>query len=520
MVDANPDPVESYMIAWRQVRAFLKEEQYKESLELSTLDKKRAQLRALAASLGNGEDFQSNFESLSEEVRKLQALHDHKVRLWSREKFLSLGDTNSHYFLSRFITRCLRGRLSLLKLDNCNILTSQPDMTREVFDFFSHIYDKPDESSESLAERSKMLKVVLPVISHPQQDALKRKEVQTVILAGGVSLDVSALADNTAVFLTLYQDSFRRFLELLSRFQMVSGAKVNYRKSKILLIGKYIKPHDWLLNLPFQVLGRFQATKYLGVTVATELRPQHAWAHAISAIEGRVHSLVDRNLSFEGRCITLRGAAFFRRLGLVWQDLRKFFGWRPPGISIPGQTPFRQGLELLRKADFLSHDEFLEACSLPDSHLPWASFLDFCSGGDDVHQPLLIKLRSVRTFSGSFQMQPAEWKILPPVSLYPGWSLLCCYTFSSCENGHLLIACASFLLLLEEEMRVIVRRRDEDSQLGGVLLSTAEVLLAQAKDASNKRKEFLKRAILPVLDDLPGIPDRNFQQYDRFFGTS
>ncbi|KAL3686068.1 hypothetical protein R1sor_004090 [Riccia sorocarpa] len=77
-----------------------------------------------------------------------------------------------------------------------------------------------------------------------------------VELPGGLTLDVSALADDTAAFL--------------------------------------------------QVLGRYKATRYLGIMVASSLEPQDAWAHAIATISNRLYNLSDKLLNFEGRCTVLR----------------------------------------------------------------------------------------------------------------------------------------------------------------------------------------------------------------------
>ncbi|KAL3680897.1 hypothetical protein R1sor_023853 [Riccia sorocarpa] len=80
-------------------------------------------------------------------------------------------------------------------------------------------------------------------------------------IRGVASLDVSALADDMAVFLSIDETSFREFFHLLDRFQLASGAKVNLRKSKIMLLGRYRKPPDWINELPLQLLGRTQPTR-------------------------------------------------------------------------------------------------------------------------------------------------------------------------------------------------------------------------------------------------------------------
>ncbi|KAL3694782.1 hypothetical protein R1sor_008433 [Riccia sorocarpa] len=74
------------------------------------------------------------------------------------------------------------------------------------------------------------------------QSAANAGAIQTVQLPGDLTLDVTALADDTAIFLALHEPTFQEFFQLLGRFQSSSGAKVNLIKSKIMLLGRYSPP--------------------------------------------------------------------------------------------------------------------------------------------------------------------------------------------------------------------------------------------------------------------------------------
>ncbi|KAL3694337.1 hypothetical protein R1sor_007988 [Riccia sorocarpa] len=281
-------------------------------------------------------------------------------------------DTNSHYFLTKFKRRSAHGTLKVLRRDDGTLLTSQTDITKEVYSFYERLYRQPEEGSDVLNDRDDMLRLLGPVISpgeqlfldnppsyrefsdvlysspkgkapgmdgfsyealrkiwpdvgedftatmhsswetgsfpastlegglsdgafdrvqvnssftpefpicrgmrqgcplapllfavstipfilHAQENAKKGKFV-TAELPGGMRLDVAALADNTAAFLAVHEPTFREFLRLLEVFQSASGAKINFAKSKILLLGKYSRPHDWLTAGPFKVLGKY-----------------------------------------------------------------------------------------------------------------------------------------------------------------------------------------------------------------------------------------------------------------------
>ncbi|KAL3683906.1 hypothetical protein R1sor_001928 [Riccia sorocarpa] len=115
-----------------------------------------------------------------------------------------------------------------------------------------------------------------------------------------------ALADGTAVFLAIDQPSFLIFLNILRVFQLGSGAKVNLQKTKVLMLGRYTRPPDWLQNGPFQVLSRTESARYLGVTVASDLKPKDAWFRTVISLTSRLQGFSGKSISFEGRCAVLR----------------------------------------------------------------------------------------------------------------------------------------------------------------------------------------------------------------------
>ncbi|KAL3675517.1 hypothetical protein R1sor_025465 [Riccia sorocarpa] len=358
---------QNYFKAWMEIRAIAKEKQYRESQQLSSLDKMRKRLLELSNKPPNGDPHSPEILALTEEVRKLQAIHDHTHRLWSREKFILLGETNSAYYLRRFKQRAARGTIKTLMLDDGSVIRSQTNITREVHRFFSDIYSKPIKDQHTVRKRDKLLQilrpslssgenlflsevpshrefsdilrampsgkapvidcfgndwrpivlltahykllakviatrlvVILPKVVPPQQqgfikgrgvhgcvlnlllahESLRRtrrnvafvmldlekaydklSSIQPVKLPGGVTFDVTALADDTALFLALHEPTFHVFFRLLESFQAASRVKVNLRKSKIMVVGKYSQPPSWLLQQPIQVLGKSQSTR-------------------------------------------------------------------------------------------------------------------------------------------------------------------------------------------------------------------------------------------------------------------
>ncbi|KAL3684022.1 hypothetical protein R1sor_002044 [Riccia sorocarpa] len=491
---------EKYLNAWRELRSAVKDAQYLESQQLSTLDSKKKELRELASNADKSGEELDRYATLADQVRKLQSLHDHKIRLWSREKYLKQGETCSGYFLKKFKGKSFQAKIHSIKLDNGQVVRSQNDIVREVHRFYSNLYVMPVETGQIKADRERLLNLLQPVVSSgegafltevpshreftdilntapkgkapgmdgfgyeaflkiwgkigedytalmancwntgefpscflegvikllpkdprpeslhqwrpiallsvhykllakviaarlaillpnivPTQqqgfirgrgthncilnlllanDSLKRVRRQgaflmldlekaydrlsleflwgvldrlgfgekfitilqsfstgavarvqqgisegnmkAIKLADDITLDVLALADDTAIYLALHEESFQHLFGILAAFQSASGASVNWRKTKLMLLGKYTKPPDWLARFPFSVLGRSQTAKYLGVPVATVPRAQDSWAHIIAAVGKKVQALLLHRLSFEGRCVVLR----------------------------------------------------------------------------------------------------------------------------------------------------------------------------------------------------------------------
>ncbi|KAL3683491.1 hypothetical protein R1sor_001513 [Riccia sorocarpa] len=151
---------QDFFAAWRQVRGVVKDAQYQESQELSTLDVKRKQLSQLGNLGMLSPDQLQTYGTLADEVRRLDAIQHHKFCLWSREKFLAFGDSNSRYFLSKFKRRSAHCTLKSLQRDDGSVLVSQTDITKEVYNFYEQLYQEPQSSDDALRDREKLLGIL------------------------------------------------------------------------------------------------------------------------------------------------------------------------------------------------------------------------------------------------------------------------------------------------------------------------------------------------------------------------
>ncbi|KAL3686073.1 hypothetical protein R1sor_004095 [Riccia sorocarpa] len=258
----------------------------------------------------------------------------------------------------------------------------------------------------------------VPFILAAQKGA-KNGTFAAVKLPGGLTLDVSALADDTAAFL--------------------------------------------------QVLGRYKATRYLGIMVASSLKPQDAWAHAIATIRRSkvplvawdyisaplrdgglgIWNLSNFNYAFLVKYVSsllvkpsdalwpdvfwslcrdnirrsrqqfllfgpparMVDPPFFSKMLDTWCSFREELCWAPKVISIPASLSLGFALSLIFNAGVISQDERdFVASSLPDDAI-WEDLFSFQSEFHGSQQSLWPKLCSLHVQQGSFVFSPQEWKL-------------------------------------------------------------------------------------------------------------
>ncbi|KAL3687572.1 hypothetical protein R1sor_013881 [Riccia sorocarpa] len=138
------------------------------------MDSKRKLLSQLTNKNNPTELDLHKFGVLTNDVRRLEAIKDHKLRLWARDKFIAKGESCSAYYLRRFKARGLRGKIHSLKREDGSVARSQPELVQEVHRFFSKTFARPQDSDNALRDRKQLLQVMDPVISAEQRTLLTK----------------------------------------------------------------------------------------------------------------------------------------------------------------------------------------------------------------------------------------------------------------------------------------------------------------------------------------------------------
>ncbi|KAL3685886.1 hypothetical protein R1sor_003908 [Riccia sorocarpa] len=114
--------------------------------------------------------FVQAWSKLRQETKDCQYQEEYLRRVWSRERYIHLGETNSPYFLRKFRIRRQKARIPLLITSEGVHLNTDSDILEEVFKHFSMVFSG-DSQNFDLQRQSQYLQVFSGKVTS-QQNAL------------------------------------------------------------------------------------------------------------------------------------------------------------------------------------------------------------------------------------------------------------------------------------------------------------------------------------------------------------
>ncbi|KAL3680854.1 hypothetical protein R1sor_023810 [Riccia sorocarpa] len=124
-------------------------------------------MKSLTANADNANGSMEHVLQLAQHIAKLEAWEEHRWRLWSRERFLHLGDTSFPYFLRRFRQKRCKKAIQSLTTEDDRILTSPVDITQEVYIHYTQVFAAPLSPADVTTPRD-FLSVLSGRVSLPQ----------------------------------------------------------------------------------------------------------------------------------------------------------------------------------------------------------------------------------------------------------------------------------------------------------------------------------------------------------------
>jgi hypothetical protein len=119
-------------------------------------------------------------------------------------------------------------------------------------------------------------------------------------------IKISQYADDKNNVMSNDHDA-QALLRHFGTYEAASGAKINYNKSCVMLVGGATAAH--FPSLPFHILGENETTKHLGFTVGLNVTDRDIWLQCLGKFVRTLRDWSRRDLSVQGRITVLTSLA-------------------------------------------------------------------------------------------------------------------------------------------------------------------------------------------------------------------
>ncbi|KAL3676950.1 hypothetical protein R1sor_026898 [Riccia sorocarpa] len=134
--------------------------------------------------------------------------------------------------------------------------------------------------------------------------------IKPIKLSEEVATSVVCLADDTALYTKIHRESVLGIFKLLDEFQLATGGKINWQKSKLLPIGRNRRLPGWVRDLPLQRVECNRPMRYLGASLSTLWKGVDNGNLLVGALERKSKNLSHKFMSFESRVVALKFGVF------------------------------------------------------------------------------------------------------------------------------------------------------------------------------------------------------------------
>ncbi|KAL3690555.1 hypothetical protein R1sor_016864 [Riccia sorocarpa] len=160
------------------------------------------------------------------------------------------------------------------------------------------------------------------------QEAAELQRIEEIKISEHKQLLHSLFADDTGLCLRATEENFWAAKEIVDRFEMISGARLNVAKSLIIPLGLETVPR-WMLMTGCKVAVQGELWTYLGAPVGVGVAEDELEAFLLEKLTKKINFWANRMLNWEGRCTVLKHALsmlpnyYLMTLGLTTNGYRK-----------------------------------------------------------------------------------------------------------------------------------------------------------------------------------------------------
>jgi hypothetical protein len=146
------------------------------------------------------------------------------------------------------------------------------------------------------------------LITQPLDTLLKERTsaglIQGINIQAEQQLVCQLFEDNTGIFFEAMEASFRSVMEVLHDFELISGAKVNLEKSKLIQLDNGEQP-EWFVRSGCTVVGDGQLITYLGCPFGRRITQQQEIQFILRKMRSRLRHWTNRLLPMPGKLILM-----------------------------------------------------------------------------------------------------------------------------------------------------------------------------------------------------------------------
>ncbi|KAL3694436.1 hypothetical protein R1sor_008087 [Riccia sorocarpa] len=145
--------------------------------------------------------------------------------------------------------------------------------------------------------------------TQPLMEMLREERVQGRLqgleTGSGKEILEALFADDTGLLLHADEENWKRAGEVIRRFEVMSGAKLNANKSLVVPIG-FQDPPGWLLKTGCKFATEGEVWTYLGCPIGVKVTEEQALQKVLDKIMSKLNHWIARLLSWESRVVLTR----------------------------------------------------------------------------------------------------------------------------------------------------------------------------------------------------------------------
>ncbi|KAL3675948.1 hypothetical protein R1sor_025896 [Riccia sorocarpa] len=137
------------------------------------------------------------------------------------------------------------------------------------------------------------------------EEAQRQGKIQGLPITGDCLLLQTLFADDTGVIIQATPEYFYNLQEIIQRYEVISGSKLNLQKSVIIPWGMLEIPR-WIASLPCKIARKGEVIKYLGYRIGWGIPEEAKKDFLLDKIKLKLSKWYYKTLSFPGKLLAIK----------------------------------------------------------------------------------------------------------------------------------------------------------------------------------------------------------------------